>query len=119
MPMKRQSGVAYLTVDGTTINASGSFSVPLTTVNRTDIVCGERVIGFDEQHIAPYIQATIRITDQTDFESICSSTSMTVRVEFANGKTYTLSNAFVRGNPTVSETGECSIDFAGEKGVWS
>ncbi len=119
MPMKRQSGVAYLTVDGTTINASGSFAVPLTTVNRTDIICGEKVIGYDEQHIAPYIQATIRITDQTDIESICSSTSMTVRVEFANGKTYTLSNGFVRGNPTVSETGEVSIDIAGEKGIWS
>ena len=56
---------------------------------------------------------------ETDFERICSSTSMTVRVEFANGRVYTLSNALVRGNPTVSETGECSIDFAGEKGVWS
>ena len=119
MPSKRVSGVAYMQVDGTTINASGSFSVPLTTVNRTDVMCGDKVLGFDEQHIAPYIQATIRITDETDFERICSSTSMTVRVEFANGKVYTLSNAFVRGNPTMSETGECSIDFAGEKGVWS
>ena len=44
---------------------------------------------------------------------------MTVRVEFANGKTYTLSNGFVRGNPTLSETGEASIDIAGETGVWS
>lgn len=119
MPSKRISGVAYMTVDGTTINASGSFSVPITTVNRTDVMCGDKMLGYDEQHIAPYIQATIRITDQTDFESICASTSMTVRVEFANGKVYTLSNAFVRGNPTVSETGECSIDFAGEKGIWS
>ena len=95
MTFRRQSGTAYLTVDGTTIPAKGSFAVPLTTTNRTDLVVGDQVVGFDEQTIAPYVQCTVQITDETDFERICSSTAMTVRVEFANGRIYTLSNAFV------------------------
>nr|DAG47838.1 MAG TPA: Tail tube [Bacteriophage sp.] len=119
MAQKRLSGVAYLTVDGTTIPAKGSFVVPLTTVNRTDVVVGDKVLGYDEQYIAPYVQCTVQITDTTDFEKICESTSMTVRVEFANGRIYTLANAFVRGNPTLAETGEASFDFAGENGQWS
>lgn len=119
MTFRRQSGTAYLTVDGTTIPAKGSFAVPLTTTNRTDLVVGDQVVGFDEQTIAPYVQCTVQITDETDFERICSSTAMTVRVEFANGRIFTLSNAFVRGNPTLAETGEASFDFAGKTGQWS
>lgn len=119
MTQKRISGVAYMTIDGTTIPAQGSFTIPLTTVNRTDVVVGGLVIGYDEQHIAPYIQCTVRLTDKTDFESICDSTAMTIRVELANGRVYTMANAFVRGTPTVSETGEASFDFAGETGTWS
>lgn len=116
---KRISGVAYMTVDGTTIPAQGSFTIPLSTMNRTDVVVGDQVLGYDEQVIAPYIQCTVRLTDETDFETICSSTSMTIRVELANGRVYTLADAFVRGTPTVSETAEASFDFAGRTGTWS
>lgn len=119
MPMKRLSGVAYMTVDGVTIPAKGSFEVPLTTVNRTDLVVGDKVLGYDEQYIAPYVKANVQITDLIDFETICSSTSLTVRVEFATGRTYTLANGFVRGTPTLSETGEASFDIAGQDGQWS
>ena len=108
MTFRRQSGTAYVTVDGTTIPAKGSFTIPLSTKNRTDIVVGDEVVGYDEQ-----------ITDETDFERICNSTAMTIRVELANGRVFTLSNAFVRGTPTVSEAGEASFDFAGKSGQWS
>lgn len=119
MSFRRQSGVAYMTVDGTTIPAKGSFTVPLSTTNRTDIVVGDKVVGYDEQVIAPYCQCTIQITDETDFQTICNSTALTIRVEFANGRIYTMSNAFVRGTPTLSETGEASFDFAAESAQWS
>ena len=65
------------------------------------------------------MQCTVQITDETDFEKICNSTAMTIRVELANGRVFTLSNAFVRGTPTVSEAGEASFDFAGKSGQWS
>lgn len=41
MTFRRQSGTAYVTVDGTTIPAKGSFTIPLSTKNRTDIVVGD------------------------------------------------------------------------------
>ena len=119
MTFRRQSGTAYVTVDGTTIPAKGSFTIPLSTKNRTDIVVGDEVVGYDEQTIAPYMQCTVQITDETDFERICNATAMTIRTELANGRVFTLSNAFVRGTPTVSETGEASFDFAGKSGQWS
>ena len=56
MTFRRQSGTAYVTVDGTTIPAKGSFTIPLSTKNRTDIVVGDEVVGYDEQTIAPYMQ---------------------------------------------------------------
>ena len=120
MSQRKESGAAYLQVDGTTIYAEGSFAVPITTVNRTAIVNAGQVIGWDEQEIAPYITAQIRITSQTDFEWICNSTALTVRVEFASGRVYTLSNAYVTGEPpTLDETGLATVTFTGEKGVWS
>ena len=120
MAQRRESGAAYLQVDGTTIYAEGSFAVPLTTVQREALVNAGQVIGWDETEIAPYITAQIRITSQTDFESICNSTALTVRVEFASGRVYTLSNAYITGDPpTLDETGLATVTFTGETGVWN
>lgn len=120
MAQRKQSGTAYMQVDGVTVHAKGSFAVPITNTTRTPIVVGGQPIGWDETENAPYVTAQIQVTDKTDLERLVSATNQTVRVEFANEKTYTLSNAYVSGEPPeISETGEVTLTFTGEKGVWS
>lgn len=116
MPQKRLSGTAYMTADGTTLAARGNFEVPLTEVTRTPVVANGEVIGYDEQPVPPYIKGDIQLTDETDIETLTSSTSLTVKVEFANGRKYVLSDAFVQGTPTTGETGVVPIEFGGKRG---
>lgn len=116
MPQKRLSGTAYITADGTTLAAKGNFEVPLSEYNRTEVIANGEVIGYDEQPVAPYVKGDIQLTDETDVETLMSSTNMTVKVDFANSWKYVLSEAFIRGTPTTSETGQVSLDFGGKRG---
>lgn len=116
--MKRLSGTAYITSDGTTLMARGSFEVPLTDSNKTPVTANDQVVGFDEQLVVPYCNAEIQISDETDFETITSNNSQTVKVEFKNGWKYVLSDAFVQGTPTMNEAGVAQISFAGKRGQW-
>lgn len=116
--MKRLSGTAYITSDGTTLMARGSFEVPLSDSNKTPVTANDQVVGFDEQLVVPYCNAEIQISDETDFETIISNNSQTVKVEFKNGWKYVLSDAFVQGTPTMNEAGVTQISFAGKRGQW-
>lgn len=115
---KRLSGTAYITTDGTTLMARGSFEVPLTDLNKTPVMANSEVVGYDEQTVAPYINCELQISDETDFETVCSSNSQTVKVEFANGWKYVLSDAFIQGTPTTNEQGTTQISYAGKRGQW-
>lgn len=115
---KRLSGVAYITVNGTTLMARGSFEVPLYESNKTPVIANGEVVGYDEQPVAPYINAEIQISDESDFETICSSNAQTVKCEFANGWKYVLSDSFVQGTPTMNEQGITQLSFAGKRGQW-
>lgn len=116
--MKRLSGTAYITSDGTTLMARGSFEVPLSDSSKTPVTANDQVVGFDEQLVVPYCNAEIQISDETDFETITSNNSQTVKVEFKNGWKYVLSDAFVQGTPTMNEAGVAQISFAGKRGQW-
>lgn len=118
MTQKRLSGTAYITVDGTTLMARGSFEVPLSDSNKTPVIANGEVVGYDEQPVAPYCNAEIQISDETDFETITSNNSQTVKCEFANGWKYVLSDAFIQGTPTMTEQGVAQISFSGKRGQW-
>ena len=92
--------------------------MPLTDSNKTPVTANDQVVGFDEQLVVPYCNAEIQISDETDFETITSNNSQTVKVEFKNGWKYVLSDAFVQGTPTMNEAGVAQISFAGKRGQW-
>ena len=49
-----------------------------------------------------------------------TNTTLTVTAELANGVVYTLSNAFVRGEPKVKPVeGTIEVEFSGSQGQWS
>lgn len=118
MTQKRVSGTAYLTADGTTLMARGSFEMPLSEYTRTPVLANGEVVGYDEQPNTPYVNAELQVTDETDFATFCASTSQTVKVELANGWKYVLSDAFVQGTPTMNEQGVTSVSFSGKRGQW-
>ena len=52
-------------------------------------------------------------------ETLATNVDMTVTAEFANGKVYTLSGAWLSNDATVkADEGECELEFTGTRGVW-
>ena len=108
----RIAGVCHITVDGKSLDISGGMTIPLSTSTKETIVSTNGSVHFKD--------GTYLVTPDFPIEDLDTMTEGTIVAELANGKTYTLSDAWVEGEMDFeSDGGSVGIKFVGRSGRWS
>lgn len=116
--MKRIAGTCYIKVDGDQLEVSGGVSFPIVTATREAVLGSSGPVGYKETLTAPYIKVTAIGVTSLPLEKFRDAVGMTVTAETASGRTYTLSEAFVAGEPEFNgEDGTVELEFRGSKGI--
>lgn len=109
----------YAKVDGEQLEVSGGFECPGMELKREAVMSLTGVAGYKETPIKPYIKMTALFMPNFPLATLQSNTDMTLTVELANGKVYTLSGAFIENEaPVKGDDGTIDLEFAGMKGIW-
>lgn len=116
---KRVAGIAYIKVDGAQLEVSGGIEVPVSDNIRETVKGLTGTAGYKETHRTPFVKLTAIFRDDFPMEKVSTGTDMTVTAEMPNGKTYTLSGAFMVGEPSAkADDGTIELEFEGSKGIW-
>jgi len=117
--MTRVAGVCYIKADGMQLEVKGGVEIPFSPVNRETVMSLTGNAGFKEVAQRPFIKLTAVFTPDFPINTLSTNSGMTVTAELANGKVYTLTNAYLEGE-TVSngEEGTAEIEFSGLTGIW-
>lgn len=116
---KRVAGICYIKVDGAQLEVSGGIEAPLMDVKRETVMSLSGPAGTKETALEPFVKVTSIFGPNFPLATLQSNTDMTVTAELANGKVYTLSGAFVKGEPAAKgEDGTVELEFGGMKGQW-
>ena len=103
--MARISGTVTFTIDGESFDLTGSVGVPMNTTTKEPIIALNGNVHYKETPIAPFVTCTFLVTEDFPIEKLQTGTDMTVTAVFANGKSYTLSGAFLDGDPEYDSDG--------------
>lgn len=116
---KRVAGICFIKVDGEQLEVSGGIEVPIVDVKRETVMGLAGPAGYKETALEPYVKVSAIFMPGFPLETLRTNTDMTVTAELANGKVYTLSGAFVKGEPSIKgEDGTVDLEFGGSKGIW-
>lgn len=116
---KRVAGICYIKVDGEQLEVSGSVETPLAETKKEAVVALAGVAGYKETAIAPYVKLSAVFGREFPLAKLTKGTAMTVTAELANGKVYTLSDAWLNGEPAAKgDDGTVELEFNGLKGIW-
>jgi len=116
---KRIAGTMYCKVDGEQLEVQGSFECPGMEVKREAVMSSTGMAGYKETVVKPYIKLTALFVPAFPLATLQTNTEMTLTVELANGKIYTLSGAFIENEaPVKGDDGTIELEFAGTKGIW-
>lgn len=116
---KRVAGICYIKVDGEQLEVAGGIEVPLMDVKRETVMGLAGSAGYKESAIEPFVKLSAIFTPNFPIVTLQTNTEMTITTELANGKVYTLSGAFVKGEPSAKgEDGTIDLEFGGKKGQW-
>jgi hypothetical protein len=116
---KRIAGACFVKTDGDQIEIKGGLEVSGADVTRETVLSTKGVAGFKETPRAASLKVTALFTEDFPLEKLRDGTDMTITAEFANGKVFTLSGAYLIGEPTIKgEDGEIDLEFEGSKGIW-
>lgn len=114
MADQRRAGIITVKVDGEIQDAKGAFTCGYGRPKRTAIVGSDRVHGFTEAPQVPYIEGAITDRGSLDVAALFAGTGKTVTVDFANGKTAVLRDAWFAGDGTVNtEQAEIPVRWEG------
>ena len=117
---QRIAGICYVKVDGAQLEISGDIEIPLTEFKREAVMGLSGPAGYKETALEPYVKLTALFTPDFPVNTLRTNTTLTITAELANGVVYTLSNAFVRGEPKVKPIdGTIEVEFSGSQGQWS
>lgn len=109
------AGTVYVKADGEQFESLGSGEAPLMDVKRESIRPGL----YKEEDLVPYLKGDFAFTKDFPIQKLKDATNMTVTMEFKNGRTYVLTEAYVVGEPSATaDDGKISLEFNGQKGVW-
>jgi len=112
---EKVAGTAYVKVDGTQLTISGGAEAPLMKVKRETVFPG----FYKEEVIAPHLKMTAILGENFPTKMLANGTDMTVTCEFANGKVYVLSGAYLVDEPTAKgDDGTTELQFDGVNGSW-
>jgi len=116
---KKIAGTCFVKVNGEQLEVTGGVEVPIADVNREVVMGVAGVAGYKETAKEPFVKVTAAFVPGFPIATLQSGTDMTVTAELANGKVYTLSGAFLKGEPTVkNDDGTVDLEFSGDKGLW-
>lgn len=117
---QRIAGICFVKVDGAQFEIAGDIEIPLTEFKREAVMGLAGPAGYKETAVEPYVKVKALFTPDFPINTLRTNTTLTVTAELANGIVYTLSNAFVRGEPKAKPVeGEIEIEFSGSQGQWS
>lgn len=116
---KRVAGICYIKVDGEQLEVSGGVECPIVDVKRETVMGLAGPAGLKETALEPFIKLSAIFMPNFPLSTLQTNTEMTVTAELANGKVYTLSGAFLKGEPSVKgEDGTVDLEFGGKNGQW-
>ena len=110
----RFAGVAYWSVDGAQLAVRGNLEVMPSRYERTGIAGQDRVHGYSELPVVPYVAGDVSTLEGTSVENIDAVTNSTITVEAANGTVFVLRNAWRAERSTVNtRDGQFHVRFEG------
>ena len=110
----RIAGTCYVNADGFQIALAGTCTVDRKDTEKTGMTGLSGNVGYSEKPRVPSIEVEFFHTRQTSVDSILDMEDGTVTAELANGKVWTLRNAYVQGAPTVdAEESKMTVKFEG------
>ncbi len=116
---KRIAGTMYCKIDGEQLEIQGGFECPAAEVTREAVMGQAGLAGYKETTVKQYVKVTALFMPDFPLATLQSNTELTITVELANGKVYTLSGAFLENEaPVKGDDGTIDLEFAGAKGIW-
>lgn len=116
---KRTAGTCFVKMNGQQLEVKGGLEAPLLSFKREPVASTQRVVGFKENVVVPYVKVTAIVTPDFPIDTLATATDMTVTAEFANGKVYVLSEAWLANDASAKgDDGEAELEFNGTSGVW-
>jgi hypothetical protein len=113
----RVAGICYVKVDGTQLEVKGGIEYNALKTKREVVMGLAGVAGYKESAIPFSLKITAIYTKDFPTNQLQNGTNMTITAELANGKVYSLSNAWVEGEMMVNgEEGTVEIEFVGVTG---
>ena len=110
----RFAGVAFVKVDGQQLPLQGNLTVSPNVVEREMIAGQDAVHGYRELPRVPWIQIDISTLPDVELEDLEMQTDVTVVVQLANNKQYSLSQATCRGGIEVNaRDGRATVRWEG------
>lgn len=112
--MSRIAGVAFWAVDGTRLAVRGNLTVSPTATERAGIAGQDYVHGYSENPVVPYVEGDVSTVPGTKVSDIDAVTGSTITVELADGRVFTLQNAWRAGRSEVNtKDGMFKVRFEG------
>ena len=112
--MARIAGLAFWTVDGVRLAVRGSLMVSPTAFERAGIAGQDRVHGYSENPVVPYIEGDVSLQPGTSVSDVDAVTNATITAELADGRVFVLRNAWRAGKSEVnSKDGQYKVRFEG------
>src|SRR4029077_19850 len=110
----RFAGVAYWSADGRQLALRGNMEVMPSRFERAGIAGQDRVHGYSELPVVPYMAGDVATLEGTAVEDVDAITDATITVEAANGTVYVLRNAWRAERSTVNlRDGQFHVRFEG------
>ena len=117
---KRVAGICYVKVDGEQLEVSGGIECPIVDIKRETVMGLNGPAGIKETALEPFVKVSTIFMPSFPLATLQSNTEMTITAEYPNGKVYTLSGAFLKGEPAANgEDGTIELEFGGKKGIWN
>lgn len=112
--MARVGGILSIAVNGTRLNAVGSFDWNDGSPVRTGMVGHDGVHGYQELPQIPFIEGEIRVTPDLDVKAVKATRDATVTLELPSGQVVVLRSGWYAGEGTAStEEGNLAARFEG------
>jgi len=116
---KRIAGICYIKCNGQQLEVAGDLEAPLAKVKRETVMGQAGPAGFKETALEPYVKVQALFLPTFPLDALRNSTDITVTAEFANGKVYTLSGGYLKGEtPVKGVEGTVDLEFGGDDGDW-
>ena len=114
MSDQRRGGLITLQINGEVNDAKGDFTANLGKPQRTSIVGTDVVHGYTEAPQPGFIEGAVTDRVGLDLEELVTGDELTISMLMANGKMFTLHDAYYVGEGTVNTSeGEIGVRWEG------